>query len=380
MPFQPQRAALVLSAKETHELRRIANARSEKLARVIRARLLLAYHQGQSISAIARGLKVSRPLVERCVDKALGGGVEVALADLARTGRPAVITPEAKTWVANLACTKPTEHGYAAELWTFSQLSSYVRSRCVEAGHSCLAHAGKSMIHKILAQNPITPHKINYYLERRDPEFDLKMAQVLVVYQEVRAINDAPPADASERKNVTISYDEKPGIQAIRNTAPDLPPVPGKYAAVGRDYEYKRLGTVSLIAGMDLHTGHIIGLVRDRHRSREFIEFLATVDGHYPKEWHIRIILDNHSAHISKEVMAWMKGYPNRFEFVFTPKHGSWLNLIEVFFSKMTRAFLRSIRVRTKAELVTRIEKYLAEVNAAPVVFRWYYKMDEVHV
>lgn len=378
MPFQPERAALVLSTKETDELRRIANSRTEKQARVMRARLLLSYQQRLSISAIARELKVSRPLVERCVDKALGGGIEVALADLPRAGRPAAITPEAKTWVANLACTKPTEHEYAAELWTYSQLSNHVRTHCVLAGHSCLARAGKSLIHNILAENPITPHKITYYLERRDPEFDRKMAQVLLVYQEVRAINDAPPDQAPERKQSTISYDEKPGIQAIANTARDLPPVPGKYAAVARDYEYKRLGTVSLIAGMDLHTGHIIGLVRDRHRSREFIEFLTAVDEHYPKDWHIRIILDNHSAHISKEVMAWLKEHPNRFEFVYTPKHGSWLNLIEVFFSKMTRAFLRSIRVETKAELVSRIEQYLAEVNAAPVVFRWYYKMDEV--
>jgi transposase len=378
MPFQPQRAALVLGVKETAELRRISNSRSEKQAHVLRARILLAYQQLRSISAIARDLKVSRPLVERCVDKALGGGIKVALADLPRAGRPAVITPEAKTWVTNLACTKPTEHGYAAELWTFNQLSSHVRSHCVGASCPCLARAGKSMIHNILSEHPITPHKITYYLERRDPDFDIKMAQVLVVYHDVAAINDAPPEQEADRKHVTISYDEKPGIQAIGSAAPDLPPVPGKYATLGRDYEYKRFGTISLIAGMDLHTGHIIGLVRDRHRSREFIEFLAEVDAHYPQDWHIRIILDNHSAHISKEVMAWMKGHPNRFEFVFTPKHGSWLNLIEVFFSKMTRAFLRSIRVKTKAELVSRIEKYLAEVNAAPVVFRWYYKMDEV--
>lgn len=378
MPFQPQRAALVLSDKEVTDLRRISGSRTEKQANVVRARILVAYHQLRSISAIARDLKVSRPLVERCIDKALGGGVEVALADLPRAGRPATITPEAKAWVTNIACTKPTEHGYAAESWTFKQLSNHVRSRCIEAGHSCLARAGKSMVHNILAEHPIRPHKINYYLERRDPDFDLKMAQVLVVYQEVGAINDAPPVQSSERKHVTISYDEKPGIQAIGSTAPDLPPVPGKYATVGRDYEYKRFGTVSLIAGMDLHTGHIIGLVRDQHRSREFIEFLTEVDAYYSQDWHIRIILDNHSAHISKEVMAWLKRHPNRFEFVFTPKHGSWLNLIEVFFSKMTRAFLRGIRVKTKEELVSRIEKYIAEVNAAPVVFRWYYKMDEM--
>ena len=380
MPFRPQRPALVLYTREVDELRRISNSRSEALARVLRSHILLAYHERKSISAIARDLNTTRPVVERCVDKALGGGIEVALADLPRAGRPPSITPEAKSWVVSLACMKPKDLGYAAELWTIRQLAEHTRSHCAEAGHPSLARAGKSMIHNILSEHPITPHRINYYLERRDPDFEVKMAQVLVVYHDVAAINDAPPEQTADRKGTTISYDEKPGIQAIANTAPDLAPVPGKHVTVGRDYEYKRLGTVSLIAGMDLHTGQVIGLVRDRHRSREFIEFLTVVDESYPRDWLIRIILDNHSAHISKETMGWLKLHPNRFDLVFTPKHGSWLNLIEMFFSKMTRAFLRGIRVKTKAELVSRINQYIEEINASPVVFRWFYKMDEVVV
>ena len=131
---------------------------------------------------------------------------------------------------------------------------------------------------------------------------------------------------------------------------------------------------------MDLHTGKIISIVRDRHRSLEFIEFLTLVNESYPEDWLIKIILDNHSSHISKETVAWLKKLPNRFEFVFTPKHGSWLNLVEMFFSKMTRAFLRGIRVQSKEELVSRIQQYIDEVNASPVVFRWFYKMDEINV
>ncbi len=380
MPFKSQRAPLDLDPKEQTELQQIATARTESVTRVMRARILLAYASRQPINAIARDLGVTRPLVERCVDKSLGGGIKVALKDLQRAGRPPQITPEAKTWVTGLACTKPKDHGYAAELWTFRQLSDHVRAHCEAAGHPCLVRAGKSMVHNILSEHPIHPHKINYYLERRDPDFEEKMAQVLVVYYEVQELNTPPEGEQLERKQVTLSYDEKPGIQATANTAPDLAPVPGKYPTTARDYEYVRLGTVSLLAGMDLHTGHVIGLVRDRHRSQEFIEFLAAVDQHYPTDWRIRIILDNHSAHVSKETLAWTKAHPNRFEFVFTPKHGSWLNIIEVFFSKMTRAFLRGIRVSSKQELVDRIELYLAEINAAPVVFRWYYKMDEVSV
>ena len=138
-----------------------------------------------------------------------------------------------------------------------------------------------------------------------------------------------------------ISYDEKPGIQAIGAVAPDLRPVPGTHPTISRDHEYKRHGTVSLLAGIDLLTGQVHALVRDRHRSREFIEFLQLLDAAYPTHTAIKLILDNQSAHISKETRAWLADQPaGRFEFVFTPKHGSWLNLIEGFFSKLARSVL----------------------------------------
>jgi len=130
-----------------------------------------------------------------------------------------------------------------------------------------------------------------------------------------------------------VSCDEKPGIQAIATTAPDLPPEPGVHATFARDHEYKRHGTLSLLAGIDLLTGKVHALVRDRHRSREFIEFLGLLDAAYPTSTAIKLILDNHSAHMSRETKAWLATRPvGRFEFTFTPKHGSWLNLIEGFF------------------------------------------------
>src|SRR5258708_5508019 len=107
-----------------------------------------------------------------------------------------------------------------------------------------------------------------------------------------------------------VSYDEKPGIQAIATTAPDLPPVPGAYATLARDYEYKRHGTLSLLAGIDLLAGKVHALVRDRHRSREFVEFLKLLDAAYPASTAIRLILDNHSAHISRETRAWLDTRP----------------------------------------------------------------------
>jgi len=141
-----------------------------------------------------------------------------------------------------------------------------------------------------------------------------------------------------------------------------------------------RHGTVSLLAGIDLLNGHVHGLVAERHRSREFIQFLRKVDAHYPAGVKIRLVLDNHSAHISKETRGYLASVPNRFEFIFTPKHGSWLNLVESFFAKVTKTLLRGIVVASKAELKQRIEKYLEEVNEAPVIFRWKYGLETISV
>jgi len=231
----------------------------------------------------------------------------------------------------------------------------------------------KSTVWNILNDAEIKQHKISYYLERRDPDFEKKMDDVLIVYKQLEIQFETQENNGI----VTLSYDEKPGIQAIGNTAPDLPPSM-EHGYVGRDYEYKRHGTVSLLAGMDLYTGEIIPLVRNSHKSSDFIDFLKILDAKYDEELKIRIILDNHSAHTSKETMRYLASRPGRFVFVFTPTHGSWLNLVESFFSKMARAFLRGIRVKSKEELVERIYKYMDEVNAAPVVYRWKFKMDEI--
>src|SRR5258707_4795961 len=221
---------------------------------------------------------------------------------------------------------------------------------------------------------------MRYYLERRDPLFKQKMAEVLCVYREVKVIKEAAAAakQAPSDAVAIISYDEKPGIQAIAATAPDLPPKPGKHATFARDYEYKRHGTVSLLAGIDLLTGKVHALVRDRHRSREFIELLKLLDAAYPARTAIKLILDNHSAHISKETKTWLAARPaGRFEFTFTPKHGSWLNLIEGFFSKFARSVLRHIRVKSKQELKERIMAGIDDVNRYPVIHTWSYKLAE---
>ena len=253
------------------------------------------------------------------------------------------------------------------------------RERGPAAGHQCLARLAQGTVCKLLGQEEIKPHKVRYYLERRDAEFEPKMAEVLCVYREVQVLKKAAAkAEKSKKPVAIVSYDEKPGIQAIATTAPDLPPVPGRHASFARDHEYKRHGTLSLLAGIDLLTGKVHALVRERHRSREFIEFLKLLDAAYPASTAIKLILDNHSAHISRETRAWLDTRPpGRFDFTFTPKHGSWLNLIEGFFSKFARSVLRHIRVTSKQELKDRIMAAIDDVNRHPVVHTWSYRLED---
>lgn len=378
MPFQRQRASLILSDAEKEFLTSLSRSRTETAIRVQRAQMLLSYTKGESISSIAKCLNTNRPRIERCVDKALQLGVKTSLDDLPRTGRKPQILLEAKTWILDLACQKPKDLGYSYELWTMSLLAKHIRQYAPDAGHTCLGNIAKGTVSKILKKADIRPHKIRYYLERRDPDFKNKMAQVLYVYKEVEMLRQA----GEDVSNIVaiLSYDEKPGIQAIEAKAPDLPPDAEQHPEWSRDSEYIRHGTVSLMAGIDLLNGYVRGMVVDRHRSREFVSFLNMIDHAYPSQAKIRLVLDNHSAHISKETRGYLATRPGRFEFIFTPKHGSWLNLIESFFAKMTRTMLRQIRVSSKEELKKRIEKYFDEVNQSPVVFRWKYGLDKISI
>ncbi len=350
----------------------ISRSRSETAGRVLRARMLLAYRQTPSFHAVARQVGVAHQTVTRCVERARAHGVMAALNDLPRPGKAPTITVEAKAWLVSLACDKAKDHGYPHELWTTRLLARHAREHCVAAGHDCLSRLNQGTLCKILAKQDIKAHKVRYYLERRDPDFAQKMAEVLCVYREVALLREAE----GEQSIAILSYDEKPGIQALGTTSPDRPPVPGKHRSLARDHEYVRHGTLSLLAGIDLVSGKLHARLEERHRSREFIAFLKQIDAAYPCDTAIKLILDNHSAHISKQTKAWLAQQPKgRFAFVFTPKHGSWLNLIEGFFSKMARSMLRHIRVASKQELKDRIMAYIDDINRDPVVHKWTYKL-----
>ena len=362
------RAALQLSESDREMLTTLSRSATATAREVTRAKVLLKYEAGLSITQIQREVGVSRPTIYKCVDKALAAGVRTGLRDRYHRPREPEILPDAKAWVVSVACQQPKALGLAAELWTLSALTAHVQCEAEAAGFPRLSRISRSSVWRILQEQDLKPHRVRYYLERRDPEFDRKMREVLMVYRDVFL---TPPCADATPTTYTVSVDEKPGVQAIGTTAPDLPPVAGQQATLSRDHEYVRHGTLSILAALDLHTGEIIAEVEPHHRSREFIALLERLHRHYPPDAVIRVVLDNHSAHISRETMAYLATRPGRFEYVHTPKHGSWLNLIECAFSKMARTFLRHIRVASAAELKSRILKGIAEMNENPVQLRW---------
>jgi transposase len=364
-----------LTEDERDRLKEIVRTRTESAQKVRRAKILLMSFEGIPNTTIAEKLDINRNTVELCLKKFSTSGLGTALEDDKGRGRKAMITDNDKAYVRDLACQRPHDLGYAQELWTLNLLRNHIRANCKEAGCPSLANVVKSTISTILRKAELRPHKIRYYLEKRDPEFAQKMKDILIVYQQL----EFEFVTGTEPQDITISYDEKPGIQAIANIAPDLRPTE-KHGYVGRDYEYRRLGTLSLLAGIDLRSGEVIPLVRESHKSSDFVDFLNILDDKYDKSKKIRIILDNHSAHTSKETRSYLEKHIGRFEFIFTPKHGSWLNMIESFFGKMSRVCLRGMRVKTKEELEQRICQYFNEVNAEPVIYRWTYKIEPIEV
>jgi transposase len=252
-----QAVELAMTDEEIAQLTSVSHSRTERASRVERARMLLAYRESPSFFAVARRLAAHHQTVQRCVERALAYGPLAALDDRPRPGKEPTITPEAKAWLVSLACDKAKDHGYPHELWTTRLLARHAREHRPAAGHECLADLVQGTVCKILGQEEIKPHKVRYYLERRDAEFEQKMAEVLCVYRRVQVLKRAAKSNKRHKPIAIVSYDEKPGIQAIATTAPDLPPQRGVYATFARDHEYKRHGTLSLLAGIDLLTGKV---------------------------------------------------------------------------------------------------------------------------
>lgn len=348
----------------------------------IRAKILLLKYDGYTYEQIADKLDVCLFSVKSCVQRFLNGGLDIALNDRKGRGRKPEISDSDITWVINRACEKPKDRGYAAELWYPASFTRFIHSIAEEEGHPRMATVSESTLRKILKKAKLKPFKVTYYCEKRDPDFEAKMHDVLVIYKQVSLqFNEDGSLMPFEGMPVhTLSYDEKPGVQAIGTTTDDRPSIPGTdhCSTIWRDYEYVRFGTLSLLAGIDLLTGEAIPYISETHKSSDFVHFLEMLDAKYPAGDKIRLILDNHSAHTSQETQRYLNQVPGRFEFVFTPTHGSWLNMVEGFFSKMTKQMLSGIRVSSKEELAERIYKYFDEINQVPVPYHWSYNLDDI--
>ena len=178
---------LAMTDEEIGALTALSRSRTEPASRVSRAQMLLAYRENPSFCAVGQRVGVHHQTVQRCVERALAYGPLAAIEDRPRPGKEPVITPEAKAWLVSLACDKAKEHGYPHALWTTRLLARHARQRGPAAEHECLSHLVQGTVCKILGQEDIKPRKVRYYLERRDAEFEQKMAEVLCVYREVRS-------------------------------------------------------------------------------------------------------------------------------------------------------------------------------------------------
>ena len=371
MVFKRSKGALKLTGDEEAMLKRISASRIEEARIVERSKILLMYSQGEKPDNIAESLSTNKQKVYRIINRALALGIDSALHDARRSGKPRSISDPARSYLIRIACTKPSDLGQSYEMWTNRSLTEYIRENAPEEYD--LKRIANGTVSKILRKSRVRPHRITYYEEKTDPDFEGKEREILHVYKEVEFYR------REGRKDLValLSYDEKPGIQATGNLYADKPPSP-EHGTWSRNHDYRRLGTLSLLAGIDLLTGEVTHIVRERHRSEEFIEFLKLVDSKFPAGYIIVLILDNHSIHKSGETQRYLNQRQGRFRFVFTPVHASWLNIVETLFSKMARSFLRGIRVETKEELKERIDMYFEEINREPVEFIWKYKMDQM--
>jgi transposase len=261
---------LAMTDEEMATLVALSRSRTELASRVSRAQMLLAYREHPSFCAVGQRLGVHHQTVQRCVERALVDGPLAALDDRPRPGKEPTITAEAKAWLVSLACDKAKDHGYPHELWTTRLLARHAREHGPTAGHGCLANLVQGTVCKILGKEEIKPHKVRYYLENRDAEFERKMAEVLCVYREVEVLKKAPAKGKRRGKPVAIvSCDEKPGIQAIATTAPDLPPEPGVHTIIPRTYREKQQPGSPLDRPDALNSSSYPSTARDSISSRD---------------------------------------------------------------------------------------------------------------
>jgi transposase len=337
--FQPA-AALWIDANQQKRLEQLLRSGKTPQKIVLRARIVLLASQGVPNNAISRQVGASRPTVLLWRGRFAQSGVPGLLRDAKRPGRKRALSAEKVKAVveATLQTTPPD-----ATHWS-------IRSMAKAQGLSRMA------VQRIWKAHKLQPHRVETFKLSRDPQFVEKVRDVVGLY-----LN--PPDKA-----LILSVDEKSQIQALDRTAPLLPLRPGIPAR--QSHDYKRHGTTTLFAALNLLNGKVIGECLPRHRSREFIRFLAKIDSETPAGLDLHLIVDNYSTHKSPPVKRWLKRHP-RFHLHFIPTSSSWLNLIERWFGEITRKRIRRGTFTSVMQLIKAIESYLKEHNRNPQKFVW---------
>ena len=325
---------------DRRRLERLVNKRTTPVRVVERAKIVLGSAQGLSGSEICKDVGVSRPTVTRWLDRYEAHGIEALLHDRKRSGRPRRITPDVEAEIVRKTL---EERPPNATHWS-------CRLMAKEVG------VHPTTISRIWRAHGLQPHRVAYFKLSTDPRFVEKLRDVVGLYVD-------PPERA-----VVFAFDEKSQIQALDRTQPGLPLKKGRAGTMTHDY--KRHGTTTLFAALDVATGKILHECMPRHRHQEFLRFLRKIERAVPAELDIHVILDNYATHKHPAVRAWLEKHP-RVHFHFTPTSASWLNLVERFFSELTTRQLKRLAVTSVAELVEAITRYIDARNEQPTPFIW---------
>jgi transposase len=335
-----QTVCVVVNWSEKARLEAIVTDRNRLQKHVERARVVLASAPGQPVQRVAALLGVSRPMVWRWQQRFAEAGIEGLLRDKTRKPGKAPIAADTVARVVAMTCATPP---HEATHWT---------------GRAMAKAVGISLrsVQRIWHAHKLQPHRIRTFKRSRDPEFATKLVDIVGLYVD-------PPEHA-----VVLSIDEKSQIQALDRTQPGLPLKRGRCATMTHDY--KRHGTTTLFAALNLLDGTVIGRCMQQHRHEEFIRFLNDVERAIPADKLIEAVVDNYATHKHPKVKAWLARHP-RWTFHFTPTSGSWLNAVENFFSVLTRKRIRRGSFHSVVDLQAAIKRYLTEHNAKPKPFVW---------
>ena len=335
-----QTVCVIVSASDRERLEAIASDRNRPQKHAERARVVLASMAGEPVQRVAARLDVSRPMVWRWQQRFAEEGAEGLLRDKTRQPGKLPIAAETVARVVAMTCTDPP---HEATHWT---------------GRAMAKATGISLrsVQRIWEAHDLQPHRVRTFKRSRDPEFAAKMTNIVGLYVD-------PPTHA-----VVLSIDEKSQIQALDRTQPGLPLKPGRCGTMTHDY--KRHGTTTLFAALNVLDGTVIGRCLQQHRHEEFIRFLNDVERAVPAGELIEAVVDNYATHKHPKVKAWLARHP-RWTVHFTPTSGSWLNVVENFFSTLTRRRIRRGSFHSIVDLQAAIKRYTAEHNAEPKPFVW---------